>query len=70
LNDAFSFLGKSFGAKMIPSWISVERIYLHSKNPEMIEAVNYAIHQEWLKAAEIWNTQTRNKNQEIASKAI
>ena len=55
---------------MIPSWISVERIYLHSKNPEMIEAVNYAIHQEWLKAAEIWNTQTRNKNQEIASKAI
>jgi len=67
--DASNFLGKSFGAKMIPSWIQVERIYYHSKNPEMIKAENYAINHDWLKAAEIWNKQTKNKNQKIAVKA-
>jgi hypothetical protein len=67
--DASNYLGKSFGAKLIPSWISVERIYYQSKNPEMVKAEKYATSQEWLKAAEIWNVQTKNKNKEIAAKA-
>jgi tetratricopeptide (TPR) repeat protein len=68
--EASNFLGKTFGAKLIPSWKPVDRIYYHSKNPEMIKAENYAINRDWLKAAEIWNQQTKNKNQEIAAKAF
>jgi len=68
--EASKFLGKTFGAKLIPSWKPVDRIYYHSKNPEMIKAENYAINRDWLKAAEIWNQQTKNKNQEIAAKAF
>ncbi len=67
--DISKFLGKSFGKKLIPSWVQVDRMYYHSKNSEMIKAENYAINRDWLKAAEIWNRQTKNKNQEIAAKA-
>jgi tetratricopeptide (TPR) repeat protein len=67
--DASNFIGKSFGAKMIPSWAPVDRVYYQSKNPEMVKAENYAKKQDWLKAAEIWNRQTKNKNEEIAAKA-
>jgi hypothetical protein len=67
--DAAKYLGKSFGKKMVPSWVPVYRIFYHSKNPEMIKAEKYAKNQDWLDAAEIWNKQTKNKNEEIAAKA-
>ena len=35
----------------------------------MLKAEKYAISQDWLKAGEIWNRQTKNKNEEIAAKA-
>jgi hypothetical protein len=69
VNNSSIFLGNSFGAKMIPSWISAERMYYKSKNPEMLTAEKFAINQDWLKAAEIWNKQTKNKNKRIAAKA-
>ena len=67
--DASKYLGKSFGTKIIPSWVQIDRMYYHSKNPEMIKAEKFAKNQDWLDAAEIWNKQTKNKNQEIAAKA-
>ncbi|MEI8112813.1 MAG: DUF6340 family protein [Bacteroidia bacterium] len=67
--DAANHLGKCFGTKIIPSWVPVDRIYYHSKNSEMLKAEKYAISQDWLKAGEIWNRQTKNKNEEIAAKA-
>ena len=67
--DVSKFIGKSFGVKMIPSWIQVERIFYLSKNPEMKLAEKYAIKQNWQKAAEIWNNQTKNENIKIAAKA-
>ena len=69
VNNSCIYLGNSFGAKMIPNWIQAERMYYKSHNSEMIKAEKYAISQDWLKAAEIWNQQTKNKNDKIAAKA-
>ena len=35
----------------------------------MLLAEKYALNNEWLKAAEIWNKQSRNKNPRMAAKA-
>ena len=67
--EASKYLGKTFGTKIIPSWVPVNRIYYQSYNPDMKLAEKFAIKQDWLKAAEIWNKQTKNKNQKIAAKA-
>jgi hypothetical protein len=69
LMDAAKYLGESFGKKIIPSWIPVERMYYGSSNPEMIKAEQFAINNEWLKAAEIWNRETKNKNLKIVAKS-
>ncbi len=69
VNSSCIYMGSSFGAKMIPNWIQAERMYYKSKNTEMLKAENYAIGQDWLKAAEIWNQQSKNKNDKIAAKA-
>jgi len=69
VNNSSIYLGNSFAAKMIPNWIQTERVYYKSKNTEMLKAEKYAISQDWLKAAEIWNKQTKNKNDKIAAKA-
>lgn len=67
--DASRYLGKRFGTKIIPTWISDERTYYHSFHPEMQKAEKYAKNYEWLNAGAIWNNQTKNKNQKIAAKA-
>jgi len=69
INNSSKYLGRSFGTKVIPSWMPVERIYYKSRNTEMIKAEKYALNQDWLKAAEIWNRETKNKNDKIKAKA-
>jgi len=69
LMDAAKYLGESFGKKIIPSWIPVERMYYGSSNPDMIKAEQFALKNEWLKAAEIWNRETKNKNLKIVTKS-
>lgn len=69
LTNSCEYLGRSFGTKVIPSWIPVQRLYYKSKNRNMLEAERFAIKQDWLKAAEIWNKETKNKNWKIAAKA-
>lgn len=68
-DDIPRFLGKSFGQKIIPSWIKVNRMYYRSNNQNMLRAEKYALNNQWLKAAEIWNRETRNENDKIAAKA-
>ena len=63
------YLGKAFGAKVIPTWIQVERMYYASNNLEMLKAEKFAKNNEWIKAAEIWRIMTKNKNTMIAAKA-
>lgn len=58
-----------FGARLIPAWQNVERMYYRSKNPDMLKAEKYALKNEWLRATEIWKKHTKNKNSEIAGKA-
>jgi len=69
LQNSSEYLAKSFGSKLFPNWIPVERIYYKSKNPDMIKAEGFAIKNDWLKAAEIWKQKTKNKNSQIKAKA-
>lgn len=69
LESSATYLGRNFGTKIIPFWLKVERMYYKSNNPEMIKAEKFAMNNEWLKAANIWNKLSKNKNAKIAAKA-
>lgn len=69
LDNSSVYLGRTFGAKIIPTWLKVERLYYKSNNPDMLKAEKFALDNDWLKAAEIWNKQTKNRNAKIAAKA-
>ena len=68
-DNSSRYLGKVMGTKIIPYWTTVERIYYKSNNQNMLLAEKYALENNWLKAAEFWNAQTKNKNPKIAAKA-
>lgn len=69
LENTAQYLGKSFATKIIPSWETVDRTYYRSHNDNMLIAEKYFLENEWLKAAEIYNKATNNKNRNIAAKA-
>ncbi len=69
VNNSSEYLGQFFGSKIVPSWLPVERLYYKSGNQNMLFAEKYALNNEWLKAAEIWNKLSKNKNPRIAAKA-
>lgn len=69
VNNSSEYLGRFFGSKIIPTWLMVERLYYKSNNQNMLLAEKYALNNEWLKAAEIWNKQSKNKNPRMAAKA-
>ena len=68
-SNSSKYLGRFFGGKIVPTWLPVERLYYKSNNQKMLLAEQYALKSDWLKAAEIWNVQTKNKNARIAAKA-
>jgi hypothetical protein len=69
VTNSSEYLGRFFGSKIIPTWLTVERLYYKSRNQNMLFAEKYALNNEWLKAAEIWNKQSKNKNPRMAAKA-
>jgi hypothetical protein len=69
LENASIFLGNSLGTKILPSWKKVERIFYRSNNIHMLKAESFLLSGDWLKAAEIYNKETMNKNRNIAAKA-
>lgn len=69
VNNSARYLGQSFCSKLIPTWIQVDRMYYTSKNQNMIQAEKFALNNDWRKAAELWNLQTRSQNKKIAAKA-
>ena len=69
VNNSSTFLGQSFCSKIIPTWIPVDRVYYTSGNSDMLQAEKFALNSDWLKAAELWNTQTKSKKSMIAAKA-
>lgn len=69
LENSAEYLAKEFAKKIIPAWEKVNRYYYHSRNVHMLEAEKYLLENDWLKAAEIYQKQTNNKNRNIAAKA-
>lgn len=69
LQTVAEYLGETFTSKFIPSMQLVERTYYRSNNTHMLVAEKHLLEGNWLKAAEIYNPQTNNKNQNIAAKA-
>ena len=69
VNNSARYLGQSFYSKIVPTWFPVDRVYYTSKNPEMVLAEKFALSNDWLKAAEIWNRNTKHKDLRIAAKA-
>lgn len=69
VDGSSNYLGRFAASKMIPNWMPVQRLYYKSNNPNMLLAEKYAFQNDWLKAAELWNRLTKNKNQKIAAKA-
>jgi hypothetical protein len=67
--NASKYLGTLCGSKLIPSWSRVDRYYYYSKNANMVKAEQFCKTGDWLKAAEIYNKLTHNKNLNIAEKA-
>ena len=67
--NSSEYLGNFLGSRIIPSWLSVERLYYQSKNQHMLMAEKYAKDNNWLKAAEVWRKENTNKNTKIAAKA-
>lgn len=68
LNTA-EYLGISFGSKIVPSWLKIERSLYKSGNIDMRQAEKYCMAGEWLKAADIYNRETKNRKRNIAAKA-
>jgi len=69
VENSAAYFGKTFGAKLIPSWTIIERGYCLSKNREMLKAEEFCKTGEWMKAAEIYKWQTKSKNKDISTKA-
>lgn len=69
LRNSSVFLGKSFGAMLIPTWQKSDRTYYHSKNKNMLKAETCFNEANWLKAAELYQKQTKSRNRKIAAKA-
>ena len=69
LQNISGYLGTNFASRIIPSWIKVGRAYYRSNNVDMLQAEKYFLEGEFLKAAEIYNRETKNKNRNIAAKA-
>lgn len=69
IENASGYMGKTCASKLIPDWIPIERMYYKSANPEMLKAEQYALNNNWMSAAEIWNRISENKNKQMAAKA-
>ncbi len=69
VNNSATYLGQSFCSKIIPTWFPVDRVYYTSNDQNMLQAEKFALNGDWLKAAEVWNKQTKSKKSMIAAKA-
>jgi hypothetical protein len=69
LQSVAEYLGNTFTSKLIPSSQKVERAYYRSNNVYMLKGEKYLLEGDWLKAAEIYKKETKNKNLNIAAKS-
>ncbi len=69
LNEASYKLAYCLAELISPKWTADSRSYYYSKNLTMLKAEEYAQKNEWMRAAEIWNTKTAVNNRKLAAKA-
>jgi len=69
LQTAAEYLGMTFAEKLLPAWHQVERTYYHSNNVNLRKAEKLCLSGDYLKAAEIYHSETKNKNLAIAAMA-
>jgi len=70
LDNSCKYLGEFMGTKILPTWMEVERMYYGSHNLVMQRAEKFAKTNDWIKAAELWNRQTKSENKTLAAKAM
>jgi hypothetical protein len=63
-------IGSLLGKKLMPNWITVQRMFYRSNNPDMKAAEQFLLQNDFVQAAEIWNKKTQSKNTRLAGKAI
>lgn len=64
-----SNLAYCIGEEISPKWLTVDRLYHHSKNLAMLKAEEFAQENDWITAAELWETKTAIKKRKLAAKA-
>ena len=69
LQSSADYLGMTFVSKLLPTYQQVERTYYHSNNVNLRKAEKFCLSGDWLKAAEIYNRETKNENRAIAAMA-
>lgn len=69
LNEASYKLAYCLAELISPKWTADSRSYYYSKNLTMLKAEEYAQKNEWMRAAEIWNTKTAVNNRKLSAKA-
>ena len=69
LQTSAEYLGMTSVSKLFPSIQQVERTYYHSNNVNLRKAEKFCLSGDWLKAADIYNRETKNENRAIAAMA-
>ncbi|MFK7903484.1 MAG: DUF6340 family protein [Chitinophagales bacterium] len=71
INDVSRIAGGSYGMRIAPIWISVERTYYkdHKKNPQMENATRLAKVNNWKAAAAQWQILVNSSDEKLAGKA-
>ncbi|MBN1988668.1 MAG: hypothetical protein JW783_04700 [Bacteroidales bacterium] len=63
-----SFAAK-FAAQFVPTWRDEERIFFSKGSDQMKEATEFALQNQWIEAASLWQQVYHSGNKELSSKA-
>ncbi|QGY46682.1 hypothetical protein GM418_24385 [Maribellus comscasis] len=68
--NAADVMGIRLAEKLIPHWITVQRLYYISGHVELQKTKQLVEEGKWLEAAEIWKANVNNPNKKIAAKSM
>lgn len=69
LTSACDKIARLIATEVSPQWITVERLYYHSKNEAMMKGEELARENKWVEAAEFWRPKTEIRKKKLAAKA-
>ena len=68
--NAAEISAENFARTIAPHWVQVQRMYYSSGHVELQQVDELVQNGQWLAAAELWNKQLKNKNQNIVAKCM